>query len=121
MASSEGDVLPVGEILSETEDKYNWISSGTRDASSQRNTIGNEREAKESILWGETPPEYAFVRGGGKSVDGVVEGCTPRNGKSEISGYVSGKEECAEAIISDECEDAYPEKSQKWNIGVRNR
>lgn len=46
-------------------------------------------------------------------MDGVVEGCTPRNGKSEIAGYVSGKEECAEDIISDECEDAYPEKSQK--------
>ena len=53
--------------------------------------MGNAREAKESILWGETPPEYAFVRGGGKSVDGVVEGCTPRNGKNKMLGYVFGE------------------------------
>ena len=52
---------------------------------------GNAREAKESILWGETPPEYAFVRGGGKSVDGVVEGCTPRNGKNKMLRYVFGE------------------------------
>ena len=91
MASSGGDVFPVGETLLETKDKYNWISSGIRDTSSQRNTIGNAREAKESILWGETPPEYAFVRGGGKSVDGVVEGCTPRNGKNKMLRYVFGE------------------------------
>ena len=84
-----------------------------RDNSSQRNTIGNERKAKKSILWGETPPEYAFVRGGWKSVDGVVEGCTPRNGKSEISGYVLDEEGCDEATISDVREVAYPEKYKK--------
>ena len=38
---------------------------------------------------------------------------TQRNIKNEIAGYVSGKEECAEAIISDVREGAYPEKSQK--------
>lgn len=68
MASSGGDVLPVGETLSETKEKL-----------------------KKGILWGETPPEYAFVRGGWKSVEGVVEGCTPRNVKNKMLGYVFGE------------------------------
>ena len=38
------------------------------------------------------------------------EARTQRNIKNEIAGYVSGKEECAEAIISDVREGAYPEK-----------
>ena len=38
---------------------------------------------------------------------------TPKKVKNEMSGYVSGKEECAEAIISDVREGAYPEKSEK--------
>jgi ribosomal protein S17E len=38
---------------------------------------------------------------------------TPKKAKNEIAGYVSGKEECAEAIISDVREGAYPEKIQK--------
>ena len=46
-------------------------------------------------------------------MDGVVEGCTPRNGKSEIAGYVLDEEGCDEATISDVREGAYPEKSQK--------
>ena len=35
---------------------------------------------------------------------------TPKNVKNKIAGYVSGKEECAEAIISEVREGAYPEK-----------
>ena len=46
-------------------------------------------------------------------MDGVVEGCTPRNGKSEISGYVLDEEGCDEATISDVREVAYPEKYKK--------
>ena len=41
------------------------------------------------------------MRGGWKSVEGVVEGCTPRNVKNKMLGYVFGEYECAEATISE--------------------
>lgn len=64
----ELEILPVSGTLLETQEKLKKAYSGAKRLQ-----------------------EYAFVRGGGKSVDGVVEGCTPRNGKNKMLRYVFGE------------------------------